>query len=523
MWGEKMKRLVIAVLIACMLLSGCGVIHDSMGTGRQVPSSELDLSGLDMLGSTKKAAVYFLNSANGTLTADPRTLRVEQNTNPAEAAIKALLEGPSNDTLTSVAPDGMALDAIEFSNGVANIYISYDGMPMESVNKYTMELAIANTVSDLLGATAVNIFYNGLREGFDRNPSAPLKKQTGPVIDAYKNAMAKYVPPQPAENESEASPSQTPKPNDETPVDVVPKTNTISTVLYFVSASGDYILPEVRDVTYTTTGTSDEYSEYADYVETILNELKVAPLNTTTMESPIESNASLIGKPEVIDNGDGTFDIALSFDILPAGVSYTVSKQEQPSYAAMVYTITGFIPYVRAVRFYVDETPVMQLNGTKDATRRSDLGGYIGSSAPLFLQYADSGLLIEVSRSMEQGKIWSALERVRAIMQGPQIGDGGNVGTVQFAGMTEGDILSVDVYNDTAYVDLSARFKEACKNHTAQDEMLLVYAIVNTVTAMDGINKVQFLVEGAQTDTLGGHLYISDPFLRNYGIIKNGS
>jgi spore germination protein GerM len=53
--------------------------------------------------------------------------------------------------------------------------------------------------------------------------------------------------------------------------------------------------------------------------------------------------------------------------------------------------------------------------------------------------------------------------------------------------------------------------------------MLLVYAIVNTVTAMDGINKAQFLVEGAQTDTLGGHLCISDPFLRNYGIIKNGS
>jgi len=520
MWGKKMKRLILTVLAACILLSGCGVIQDSKGAGQQVPVSELDLSGIDMLGSTKKAAVYFLNSANGTLTADPRFITVEQDTNPAEAAIQALLEGPSNDTLTSIAPEGMSLNAIEFSNGVANIYIHYDGIPMESVNKYTMELAIANTVSDLLGATAVNIFYNGLREGFDGHPSAPLKKLTGSVNDAYNNAKAKYVPAEPTEDDNNAPATQAPKPDSETPVDVAPKTNTISTVLYFVSASGDYILPEVRDIAYPTTDTNVDYQAY---VETILNELKVAPLNTTTMESPIESKASLVRKPEIIDNGDGTFDIALNFDMLPAGIAYAVSKEAQLSYAAIVYTITGFLPYVRAVHIYVDETPVVQLNEDSNGTRRSDFIGFIGSSAPLFLQYADSGLLIEVSRSMEQGKIWSALERVRAIMQGPQLGDGGNVGTVQFEGMTEDDILSVDVYNDTAYINLSAHFKEACKNHTAQAEMLLVYAIVNTVTAMDGINKAQFLLEGAQTDTLGGHLCISDPFLRNYGIIKNGS
>jgi hypothetical protein len=37
---------------------------------------------------------------------------------------------------------------------------------------------------------------------------------------------------------------------------------------------------------------------------------------------------------------------------------------------------------------------------------------------------------------------------------------------------------------------------------------------------MDGINKVQFLVEGKQADTLAGVICISDPFLKNYGIIK---
>jgi hypothetical protein len=33
---------------------------------------------------------------------------------------------------------------------------------------------------------------------------------------------------------------------------------------------------------------------------------------------------------------------------------------------------------------------------------------------------------------------------------------------------------------------------------------------------------VQFTVEGKQVDKLAGYLCLSDPFLRNYGIIKSG-
>ena len=86
MWGKAMKRLILAVLVICLLFTGCGVIHDTKGAGDDVPTTELDLSSLDAEGSTKKAAIYFLNSANGTLTADPRFITVEQNTNPARRA-----------------------------------------------------------------------------------------------------------------------------------------------------------------------------------------------------------------------------------------------------------------------------------------------------------------------------------------------------------------------------------------------------------------------------------------------------
>ena len=53
-------------------------------------------------------------------------------------------------TLTKVAPDGMTLDFIEFSNGVANVYLNDEGLPMPKNEQYIMELAIGNTVSDLV-------------------------------------------------------------------------------------------------------------------------------------------------------------------------------------------------------------------------------------------------------------------------------------------------------------------------------------------------------------------------------------
>ncbi len=525
MWGKTMKRFCAAVTAACLLLlSGCGVIQDSKGTGRDVPVSTLNMNDVDSMGSTKKAAVYFLNSEGRTLTADLRLLSVEQDLNPAVSAVKALLLGPSNSSLTRVAPDGVSLDFIEFSNGVANIYLKGSAADMPPDAKYIMEMAIANTVSDILGAAAVSVFYNNLREGFQGYPCAPLKKQTGDVYVAYNNAKANYLPPGETPQDTETpAPAASPHPTagDEQPspnetASAGPAPADIATVLYFTAASGDYILPSVRTVKYLPSSPDDK----AAYVSAIIDELKKGPNNTNMMNSPLASGVSLIGAPVVTDNGDGTCNVALNFSAPPSDASYEGSKSMLLSYAAIVYSITGFVPFVREVHIFVNGVPA-QLDAVNGGTKRSDFFGYIGSSAPLYFQYADSGLLLEVSRSMEQGKIWSALERVRALMRGPQKGDPANINAVKIGDMKEEDILSVKVYNDTAYVNLSEGFKEACADISAQNEMLLVYAIVNTVTAMDGINKVQFLVEGKQTRTLAGHLCLSDPFLKNYGIIKN--
>lgn len=505
------KRVILLALAACLVLSGCGVIRDQRQAGENVPVSVMDTSGLENYERTEKSAVYFYNETSQTLMAESRTLVVDQDANPAETAVQELLKGPFNASLKSVAPEDMTLDFLEYSQGVVNVYLKYGGEMPEPEQAYILEQAIANTVTDILGQVSVCAFYNGMRVGVGGYPSAPLRKQAGSIPDAWGSVYAKYVPQNTAPADAD-SPEPVKTNGAEEPEK--PKTSEINTVLYFVSPDGRFILPEVRTIKYT----GDQY------IETLIQELKNGPRNTAAMKSPLIADTELLREPVLEDLGSGRRKLELYFSQSPVQPGY-LDASDIVSYAALVYTITGFMPYVETVEIYVAGHRVEKVGDIRffGGMHRADYVGLIGSSAPVYFGDKTSDLLLEVQRNMEQGKVWSARERVLELLAGPLEEDGASVWPLMPPGVTADDIPSVDVYGDTAYVDLSARFKAACAGMTAKSEMLLVYSIVNTITAMDGISKVQFTVEGRQVDQLAGYLCLSDPLLRNYGIIKTAN
>ena len=48
---------------------------------------------------------------------------------------------------------------------------------------------------------------------------------------------------------------------------------------------------------------------------------------------------------------------------------------------------------------------------------------------------------------------------------------------------------------------------------------LMIYSIVDTMTSINGIKQVRFLVEGKAADKLGKTFFLSRPLMRNVGII----
>lgn len=77
----------------------------------------------------------------------------------------------------------------------------------------------------------------------------------------------------------------------------------------------------------------------------------------------------------------------------------------------------------------------------------------------------------------------------------------------------------ISIKNKVAYVDFSDNL---IKNNSggSASEMLLVAAIVNTLTEFHDIQKVQIMVEGKKIDTISGHLDTSEPLGRSEKIIK---
>ena len=80
-------------------------------------------------------------------------------------------------------------------------------------------------------------------------------------------------------------------------------------------------------------------------------------------------------------------------------------------------------------------------------------------------------------------------------------------------------LKNVKIKEHIAYVDFDDTLIKKNKGGSA-GEILLVGAIVNTLTEFPDIQKVQILVEGKTVETIAGHIDVSEPLSRSEQIIK---
>ena len=75
-------------------------------------------------------------------------------------------------------------------------------------------------------------------------------------------------------------------------------------------------------------------------------------------------------------------------------------------------------------------------------------------------------------------------------------------------------VLSLKVdEKGTAYADFSKELTK--KGQGSYGEMMICYAIANTLTEFPNIKRVQILVEGKKVTTLNGHIDVEEPLIRN--------
>lgn len=281
--------------------------------------------------------------------------------------------------------------------------------------------------------------------------------------------------------------------------------------------AGDRIVP-IYDVNREWTRIVPSKLELDEEIEDLTSgELVGICLNRMIAGSKDPDVVGAIGK----DVGDITYRLEGSVVTIDFSQKYynSLITQRVLRRAAVVKTLCR-IDGITGVAFTVNGNPIMDSNGqtvgvmTEDSFVESDgakINAYERTELHLYFANEDGDkLLEEVDDVVYSSNI--SMERlvVDQLLLGPKSDSRYPVIN------PECKVMNVTTKDGICYVNLSAPF--LTKTTNVSDEVT-VYAIVNSLTALSGINKVQIMIDG-ETEVSYGKLYLSLPFEAKYSLCE---
>lgn len=146
----------------------------------------------------------------------------------------------------------------------------------------------------------------------------------------------------------------------------------------------------------------------------------------------------------------------------------------------------------------------------RGAAATPEANGSEGREVILYFADAEGEYLVGEPRWIEGRDV--AVGVLEALIEGPS--DDAHSITIPMGTR----LLGLEISEGVAYVDLSRGFRE--EHWGGSSEVLTIYSVVNTLTELEGIRAVQFLLEGEQVDTLTGHMDISRPLERDDSLLE---
>lgn len=501
LWGKRIGLMGL-LLCVCMLLGGCS---SQLRERHVVDLTQMDVT-LDaqapMADSheprTQQVMLYFLDEEGMMLVPVPRTISVENGMHSAHAALLALCAGPM-DNERAYWPEIGALSAkrgFELSGGVATVNLPAKMRALSPEELYAVRMAITHTLTEFAEISYVNLLIGGREEGFDLAAVMPVGALSR--VEDLDVSSSYLRMDEIRQSTQDAGVSRL-------------------TTLHFPSMDGRWILPEVRSVTYARL-------QPIEYLYTILEEIGKGTDNPLAMDVPAPLDF-IEEMPEIVRYEDGAyraieirFSEAIDVALMDEGLT-------RGTYLAMLTdTLMGFVPGVDGMLVYIGENQITQVEAenTPDGrpivfsstlAAREDFDGYLGAAGTLYLPEAETGKLEAVSCIFPQALQFDARQRLLQLTQ--QMYD---VGVLDET-LTDADILGIDMQRERMLIHLSEAYASAMEGLSRQGERAVVYAMVNTLTQGNSVERAAFFFDGAQRETLAGGLEMRGEFLRNPGMV----
>lgn len=273
-------------------------------------------------------------------------------------------------------------------------------------------------------------------------------------------------------------------------------------------------------------GNSD-VEAYVYYIEgngTTLSKVNVS-LPDGSKEEKVEYLANQLlnppaGKTSPVCDGTKLNYVKIEDEIATIDFSKEFTDIKNPKYtlspAAVAKTLCS-LNFISGVNILVDGMPALGIDGTPiGIIMKSDVMGDETSAlkTTVSLYFGDEmgeGLVLE--RRNVGIPSSSTVERVIVdeLLKGPSVAN--NISVIP-AGVK---VLSVETKNRVCFVNLSKEFVDKFTGGSS-GEILTIYSIVNSLTELDTVGSVQFLIEGEKKDSLS-HMAINEPIARDKSVI----
>lgn len=503
-----MKKRLLTLLLACLLLTGCAAPPPDAPVSADPalpPPDEAFTAPIGDAGLSYTApAVLWLPSADGqqllpAYAGDALPLTFTYSLHPAETILRALLSHPGDGRVASLAGGTLTLvgnNPVEVAGGVATVNLSAAAAMLPREELYAICLAITATLCELPDVDYVNVLVAGRPVAMDDAgwlPLGSLRHQEGQEIPVlYEQLLARSVP-------------------EGTLPTAVPLT--CAATLYFPLMDGSGVTAETRRITFA--------GQHPQQLTQGLLEALSAGAETLTSVPDLPPLASMmITAPEITALEDGSLRVTLRFtgDLR----SWLTASGADPActFAALVYTLTTFVPNVTQVCLFTGERGVTNVACPARGSilfpgaihERQDYSAWLLAQATVYHR-TEAGLLTGRHAALPYRSIASP----RALLLSLPAGE--SSGAVLPAPIADSDVLGMAVSGDTLLINLSARYRDVLRAHPAS-QRLAACAIVNTMCTGLGVRRVRFFFDSAVAGTLDGDVLWSGEFLFTPGLIR---
>lgn len=515
----KYKR-IAPLLALCMLLTGCmaSMPEERLPSGQSLPTFPPGPPA--PVGDSQMER----NSTVGLFVPDPNTLKLtlrpyqnivlEPGQSRPEAAVEALLRVINEENLFYRGTQPLRLaqvsNAVETSGELATVNLHTSAQMLRDEALFALRVAITNTLTALPEINYVNVLIDGRDIGLDFEGTLP----TG-VLSNYPSGDVNTLWGQ-MDMQREAVGEELQK----------------TAALYYVSADGTSLLSEVRNITFPE-------RDMARYAKNLLEEMTVLANDNALriVVPPVDlffERDPIYARPEGYPVGYIHLYMHEEIDnqLLSLGSTRAMLM------SSICYTLTSFIPQLEGVYFYIGGelvTQVTMMDGNEwfhkeGLMTRADLAGVVADMCTVYFPVASGDYLRAVSRSIPQRHKTQPRALIRELMNPPT---NGSLGPALPEGTTDADVLGIQIVGDTALINFSTAFAEACRNmppdKVSSQRRNMIYAIVNTLTELDGVSRVRFYFNGVQdainsyddpTDLTSPKVTTYGEFLRNIGLVR---